>query len=185
MLLHNQTQLLCNILSYSYCQSIIIANRYCLLCYVYNYSIIIVHVLTTAPTCVYMCVSVMRQTNSTNRGSPLVSRNGCKCKYRVRWFYSKGAFLVLVWNMLLTMACTSAYQMFNEQPYVDFVIPKSLFAIPVVFGLLGAVFSRWLADAKLGNYRVMKYSFVLSFLISLLYSAFTLVPDIAHYTCIL
>ncbi len=60
-------------------------------------------------------------------------------------------------------------------------IKKWLPAIPVVFGLLGAVFSGWLADAKLGNYRVMKYSFVLLFLISLLSSAFTLVPGIAHY----
>ena len=63
----------------------------------------------------------------------------------------------------------------------NFVISKWLFATPIVFGLLGAVFSGWLADAKLGNYRVMKYSFVLLFLISLFSSACTLVPDIAHH----
>ncbi len=48
-------------------------------------------------------------------------------------------------------------------------------------GLFGAVFSGWLADAKLGNYRVMKYCFVLLFFLCLLSSAFTLVPDITHY----
>ncbi len=129
-----------------------------------------------------MCVFVMRRTNSTNECSPLVSRNGCKCKYRVRWFYSKGAFLVLVWIMLLTSACISVPHVFNQGcGYVYFVIPKRLSAIPVVFGLLGAVFSGWLADAKLGNYKVMKYSFVLLFLISLLFSTVTLVPNIARY----
>ncbi len=123
----------------------------------------------------------MRQTNSTNGDSPLVSRNGCKCKYRVRWFYSKGAFLVLVWVMLLTIACISVSHVFHHHPDVNFVLPKWLLAIPIVFGLLGAVFSGWLADAKLGNYRVIKCSFVLLFLITLLSSAFTLVPGIAHY----
>ena len=127
-----------------------------------------------------MCVHVMRQTNSTNGGSPLVSKNGCKCKYRVRWFYSKGAVLVLVWIMLSTIACSSVFHVFNQQ-LVNFVISRWLLAIPVVFGLLGAVFSGWLADAKLGNYRVMTYSFVLLFFISLLSSVFTLVPDIGHY----
>ena len=125
-----------------------------------------------------MRVSVMRQTNSMNGGNPLVSRNSCKCKYRVRWFYSKGAFLVLVWIMLSTMACVSVSHVF-QHPNVFF--PKWLSAIPVVFGLFGAVFSGWLADAKLGNYRVMKYSFVLLFFIFLFSSFFTLVPNIAHY----
>ncbi len=128
-----------------------------------------------------MFVSVIRQTNSTNRGSPLVTRNGCKCKYRVRWFYSKGAFLVLVWIMLSTIACTLVTHVFSQRPDINFLIPKWVLAIPLVGGLLGAVFSGWLADAKLGNYRVMKYSFVLLFLITLLSTAFTLIPDIAHY----
>ncbi len=123
----------------------------------------------------------MRQTNSTNGGSPLVSRNGCKCKYRVRWFYSKGAFLVLVWVMLLSIACISMFHVFHHQRDVNFVLPKWLSAIPIVFGLLGAVFSGWLADAKLGNYRVTKCSFVLLFLVTLLSSAITLVPGITHY----
>ena len=128
-----------------------------------------------------MSDSVMRITNSTNGGSPLVSRNGCKCKYRVRWFYSKGAFLVLVWVVLLTISCISVSHVYRKRPDVNFVISQWLLPIPIVFGLFGAVFSGWLADAKLGNYRVMKYSFVLLFLIILLSSAFTLVPGIAQY----
>ena len=86
--------------------------------------------------------------------------------------------------MLLTIACVSVshvLHVFCQRLDVNFVISKWLYTVPVVFGLLGAVFFGWLADAKLGNYRVMKYSFVLLFLISLLSSAFTLVPDITHY----
>ena len=103
-----------------------------------------------------------------------MSRNGCKCKYRVRWFYSKGAFLVLVWIMLLTISCISVFHMLHQQlANLNFVIQKWLIAIPLVFGLLGSVFSGWLADAKLGNYGVMKYSFVLLILLCLLSIAFT------------
>ena len=158
-----------------------VGTRYFLLAIVPSYSIVYSN---HSYTCMHVCMCSMRQTNSTNGGSPLVSRNGCRCKYRVRWFYSKGAFLVLVWVMLLTMACLSVshvLHVFRQRSVVDFVIPKWVFAIPVVFGLLGAVFSGWLADAKLGNYKVMKYSFVLLFFLCLLFSAFTLVPDITHY----
>ena len=50
----------------------------------------------------------------------------------------------------MTIACSSVSHVFYRQlPDVNFVIPKWLFAIPIVFGLLGAVFSGWLADAKL------------------------------------
>ncbi len=162
-----------------------VGTRYFLLAIVPSYSIVYSN---HSYTCMHVCMCSMRQMNSTNRGSPLISRNGCRCKYRVRWFYSKGAFLVLVWVMLLTMACLSVshvLHVFRQRSDVDFVIPKWVLAIPVVFGLLGAVFSGWLADAKLGNYRVMKYSFVLLFFLCLLFSAFTLVPDIAHYVYVM
>ena len=83
--------------------------------------------------------------------------------------------------MLLTISCVSVSFVFRQRSDVKFVISKWLRAIPIVFGLFGAVFSGWLADAKLGNYRVMKYSFVLLFFLCLLSSAFTLVPNITHY----
>ncbi len=83
--------------------------------------------------------------------------------------------------MLLSISCVSVSFVFRQRSDVKFVTSKWLLAIPIVFGLFGAVFSGWLADAKLGNYKVMKYSFVLLFLITILVSFFTLVPDIAHY----
>ena len=41
---------------------------------------------------------------------------------------------------------------------------------------MGAVFSGWLADAKLGNYRIVKYSIVLLFITSIGSSIVTLLP---------
>ncbi len=38
--------------------------------------------------------------------------------------------------------------------------------VPCAVGLLGTVFIGWLADAKLGNYKVLKCSFILLFLLS-------------------
>ena len=87
--------------------------------------------------------------------------------------------------MLLTIACVSVSSVFHQRSDVKFVISKWLPTIPIVFGLFGAVFSGWLADAKLGNYRVMKYSFVLLFFLCLLSSTFILVPDIAHYVYVM
>ena len=104
-------------------------------------------------------------------------------KCRGRCFYSKGAALILVWIMLVTIVYISGIN--TVKAYVelknDFILPKWLPAIPLVFGLLGAVFSGWLADAKLGNYNVMKSSFVLLLFISSCFSAFTLVPGIMNY----
>ncbi len=97
----------------------------------------------------------------------------------------QGSLSRLVWIMLLTMSCISVFHVFHHRSDVNFVNPKWFIAIPIVFGLLGAVFSGWLADAKLGNYRVMKYSSVLLFFLYLLCSAFTLVPGITHYTSML
>ncbi len=103
------------------------------------------------------------------------------CKYRVRYFYSKGAFLVLVWTLLMIIAFISInHNLATFNPQCDQeqykILSKWMLAIPVVIGLLGAVFSGWLADAKLGNYRVMKYSIILLFITSISSSIVTLLP---------
>ena len=110
------------------------------------------------------------------------------CKYRVRYFYSKGAFLVLVWTLLVTMVSFSTgknvtnyaelcdYKFYNSE-YGQFnIFPKWTIVLPVVLGMVGAVLSGWLADAKLGNYRIMKYSIILLFITSIGSSIVTLLP---------
>ena len=84
----------------------------------------------------------------------------------MRYFYSKGAFLVLLWNLLFSAAVWSyvdlqmlvlriiiedidldiwktVSQVFTELPFLAYI------TIPII---------GWLADAKHGNYRVFKFS---------------------------
>ena len=104
----------------------------------------------------------MDSTNSSSRDhtKPVMRK---RCKYQVRWFYSKGAFLVLLWSSLFNAAVWSYGTMlgkrilsegidFNRNTFsrVFIVIP---FLVYIIIPLLG-----WLADAKLGNYRVFKIS---------------------------
>ena len=87
----------------------------------------------------------------------------CRCKYRVRWFYSKGAFLILVWCLLMSMIATTVtrffYQLVNIHQFPDWIslIPY-LFAVPVL------PLSGWLADKKFGNYKVARFGLIVLFL---------------------
>ncbi len=91
----------------------------------------------------------------------LETRHRRNCHYRVRWFYSKGAFLVLMWTFLESAATTiTFYMVFNYY----YNISKLLIVFPVIISLLGSVLSGWLADAKLGNYKVIRMALVLLFI---------------------
>ena len=87
----------------------------------------------------------------------------CRCKYRVRWFYSKGAFLTLVWCLLVSMIATTEANMFislvnfHQFPYWISLIPF-LFIVPVL------LLSGWLADKKFGNYKVARFGLIVLFL---------------------
>ena len=81
-----------------------------------------------------------------------------RCKYQVRWFYSKGAFLVLLWTTLIS-ATVGSYQfggrliIGSHRKNVSIVLMALSCLTCITIPLLG-----WLADAKLGNYRVFKIS---------------------------
>ena len=83
-----------------------------------------------------------------------------KCKYEVRWFYSKGACLVLVWTLLTCMICVPHFtEMVNSLP-----IPSNwLILIPLSVGLLSVPLFGWLADAKFGNYKVFRAGIIMLF----------------------
>ncbi len=101
----------------------------------------------------------MDSTNSSSKDhtKPVMRK---RCKYQVRWFYSKGAFLVLLWTTLISATLwsyiTNLGQKFLKKSYGEHwyivLIPLSSLTF-IVIPLLG-----WLADAKLGNYRVFKLS---------------------------
>ena len=102
------------------------------------------------------------------------------CKYKVRSFYSKGAFLVLVWVFLEGIACFFVRKILNswykETYEKHYNVPNWLAAIITIVGFIGSTFFGWLADAKLGNYRMMKYSIILLFIVSVCLSACTILP---------
>ena len=83
-----------------------------------------------------------------------------KCKYKVRWFSSKGAFLVLLWTLLVVISCSVLVQ----TAHYPLVPTDWLFAIPVTFAFVSAPLSGWLADAKFGNYKVFRGGVVLLFI---------------------
>ncbi len=60
----------------------------------------------------------------------------------MRWFYSKGAFLVLVWVLLSTMAIALTIRAAQELTTNNYY-PDKLAAIPLPLG--------WLAHTKFGS----------------------------------
>ena len=92
-------------------------------------------------------------------------RKWCSISYKIRCFYSKGAFLVLFWMSLMTL--TSTYLCF-----VIFIILfqddtgaySELALVPVVPFLICAPIVGWIADARCGNYRVFRVGASLFFL---------------------
>ena len=112
----------------------------------------------------------------------VTSLSRCICKYRVRWFYSKGALLVLIWIGVVNFVFWS----FMSDYYSSLIASNSngtkvffqnlwsvcLTASPVVAG--------WLADTKFGMYKVAKVGMLLIFLCSVLNCAMMLARERLH-----
>ncbi len=112
------------------------------------------------------------------RGSKVRSR--CKCKYKIRWFYSKGSFLVLVWVLLSTLTVAlsvrTAQELITNRYYPDW-----LAAIPATVSVLVILPLGWLAHTKFGVYNAIKCGIILLFLSTFLLSFFSLFLD---YDCV-
>ena len=88
---------------------------------------------------------------------------------KFRWFHSKGAALVLVWALLTIAGNRVSYEVVASLislPFTSLSTGAFVFATVPFFG--------WLADAKLGNYKVVKIGITISWLASVLVSIFTL-----------
>ena len=99
------------------------------------------------------------------------TRKCCSFKYRIRWFHSKGAALVLLWFILGNVSSTILYNFYPKLASV--LIPKdsNRWILDVVMGILFLVcapLSGWLADARLGNYRVFRTGFMFLFFASVM-----------------
>ena len=88
-----------------------------------------------------------------------------RCKYKVRWFASKGALLVLVWTMLISIAsalsAASFYQKLDSTTRDPFILVSSLSLSSV---LLVAPLTGWIADSKLGNHKMFRFGIVFLFI---------------------
>ena len=92
-----------------------------------------------------------------------------KCKYRVRSFSSKGAFLVLLWTLLISIVCSSYFHVLNIQAdrhrfFGNLWDSRWVFFIPMPILVVLVLLCGWLADAKFGNYRVFRAGAVLLFI---------------------
>ena len=95
-----------------------------------------------------------------------------KCKYRVRKFSSKGAFLVLSWTMLISMVCTSVVNsLISIRQIPQFYFTQTFL---YVFGaaLVFIPLCGWLADAKFGNYKTFQAGTILLFIATVMYCLF-------------
>ena len=98
------------------------------------------------------------------------TRKYCSFKYRIRWFHSKGAALVLLWIVLINATAVSLITV-----KIPFLLGKLIYkenlswvTVIVLIGvcvsfLVCAPLAGWLADARLGNYKVFKTGFMFLF----------------------
>ncbi len=89
-------------------------------------------------------------------------------KYKLRYFYSKGAFLVLVWIMLITSAMTFLNHLFiksmsiTSYPHIN---DQRLLLLPIIAFV---PIEGWLADVWYGNFKVFKFGALLLFVSAVL-----------------
>ena len=109
----------------------------------------------------------MRQGTTTNTASapalPVNKGARHKCKYRVRWFYSRGAFLVLAWITLVSIAGFSMEMISFPYLHRQFTNHRIAILVPQAIAFSLAIILGWLADTKYGNYKVAKFGLILQF----------------------
>ncbi len=91
----------------------------------------------------------------------------CKIRYRIRWFSSKAAFLVLFWNFLLsysTASLNNLYPSFGVNTVQSDLYRNLVTLVPYVSWTVVAPVSGWLADTYMGSYRVARIGMLLLFL---------------------
>ena len=89
-------------------------------------------------------------------------RKDTSTEYRVRYFYSKGAFLVILWIGLVSAAMTqlsSGPNMMHEFVVTSIYLTVAFILIFICTPLIG-----WLADAMFGNFETFKAGLIITFM---------------------
>ena len=112
--------------------------------------------------------------------STAIQQSTMKFKYRVRWFSSKGAFLVLLWTSLVF--CTVSLLLDAVQDLVDISNEYSsplmwLYLFPLLVAVVSVPLSGWLADAKFGNYKVFRVGAILLFISTVMNCLFLIIEE--------
>ena len=99
------------------------------------------------------------------------------CRYRLRWVPSKGASLVLVWTLLVSISFGSLDNLFTEflvifTEHENFL--SSVNFLPYIPWFVFALLSGWIADRRFGNHTMVRVGVVVSFLASILASVLQL-----------
>ena len=103
--------------------------------------------------------------------------------YKMRWFDSKGAFLVLTWNVLISFSFLRLPLHLKSEIFLERkLLPRYLLIVPLALILFSALMSGWLADAKLGNYRVAKIGLVILFIAAVFGCVLRLIIDLRPMT---
>ncbi len=108
-------------------------------------------------------------------------------KYKLRYFYSKGAFLVLVWTMLITSALNFLFHLFTKSGGIQIYTYKDprFLLIPIIAFI---PIAGWLADVRYGHFKVFKFGALLFFVstvltcICLIMSIETVHPTVTRIT---
>ena len=82
------------------------------------------------------------------------------CKYRVRKFYSKGAYLVLAWTLLVSAAANA---ILNTIRAVRTDYPEWIVIIPLSIFLPITLFLGFLANSKLQDYIIARIGIITLF----------------------
>ncbi|XP_064401296.1 solute carrier family 15 member 4-like [Halichondria panicea] len=100
-------------------------------------------------------------------------------KYRVRKFYSKGAYLVLAWILLVSATAIASYSLIES---VNTDYPNWLGAIPLSLFLLLAFCLGLLANYKLQDYTIIRIGIISLFFVAMVSSIYFLVlgPGLEH-----
>ena len=102
----------------------------------------------------------------------MVRQGLLKVQYHFRLFKSKAAALVLLWCLLTAIAHRLLYRILialDGAQSSSFVVSGT-----AAFVVIATPFFGWLADAKLGNYKLMKMGITVSLMASILVSLFSL-----------
>ena len=82
----------------------------------------------------------------------------------MRWFSSKGAYLVLLWTLLFSFVSSFLYSSLTNIALFQENQLKWLRQTQIAVALVSAPLSGWLADAKFGNYKVFRAGTILLFI---------------------